>query len=138
MEGLELLKDSTVNFVLIYEIILGFFLLPYFPTLASSLKRLVGCDISMTLMVLYLTFTISFAFTANISIGLMLSIAALEGILTVHHLCSSSDQMTPLGTILGEQCDLKIRESVRDLALVTSTEEAVATVTSTLSACFSG
>ena len=139
MEGLEVLKNFDLDFMEISEILLSIMAIPVLINVMFSMEQVIGCLQGLGVMAVYFLYTMYLTFTGNTAVGVLLSISSLAGMLGVVLRCRFPPGPDVLwGAILGEQCELKIRESLRDLALVTSSEEAVATVTSTLSACFSG
>lgn len=138
MESLEVLQAIDPDLLELLNIFLAVFFMPLIPTLASTLKEIIGCQSDMGLILAYWAYSIYYTLTVDIAVGLMHSFAGFVGMLTVFLLCLPPDPDTLLGALVGEECEVQLRDSIRDLALATSSEEAVATVSSTLSACFSG
>lgn len=137
MDNLELLSTIDPDIQELLNALFSFLLIPIVPTIASTLLETLGCGADLQLMLLYLAFSLYYIFAVNLFIGIIHFWAGITGLLTVVLLCLPNPGALWAG-LLSTECELQLRETIRDLELVTTGRDDLTTkVSALLSTCLS-
>jgi len=137
MDNLELLSTIDPEIQELLNALFSFLLIPLVPTIASTLLETVGCGADFQLMLLYLAFSLYYIVAVDVFIGVIHFWAGMTGLLTVVLLCLP-DPGTLLAGLVSSECELGLRETIRDLDIVTVSRDDLTTKASVLlSTCLS-